>query len=103
MSASVQEKSAEHHNGSPSPSGQRQEREPSARGQERLPSTAVAPPEGEPAERIREAIKSPAAGATVAGMVVMSVASVFGVTEALIGVGAAYGVYLIAKRRQGSR
>ncbi len=102
MSASVQEKSAEYHNGSPSPSGQRAEREQSARGQERLPST-VAPPEGEPVERIREAIKSPAAGATAAGIVVMSVASVFGVTEALIGVGAAYGVYLIAKKRQASR
>ena len=99
MSASVQENGHGQHNGSTQPSEQQARRETEAQGQERRSEAGAEQARG----RFGDAMKTPAAGATAAGVIAVGVASVFGVPEALIGAGAAYGVYLIARRRQAPR
>src|SRR5258708_1977186 len=50
--------------------------------------------------RLRGEMSKPAAGATIAGTLVLGAASVLGITEAALGAAAAYGAYhLLAKRR----
>jgi hypothetical protein len=51
-------------------------------------------------DRMGEMMRHPAAGATAAGVLVLGAASVFGVIEAALGAGAAYGVYRLQRRRR---
>jgi hypothetical protein len=51
--------------------------------------------------RLRESIGSPTGGAVIAGTIGLGAATLFGVVETLVGVGAALGVYrLVCKRQQ---
>jgi hypothetical protein len=78
----------------------------SATQQQEVHKSSEQPAQGaarKPLERIGGALKQPAAGATIAGAVVLGAASLFGPAETLLGAGAAYAVYLVAKRRRHSR
>ena len=48
--------------------------------------------------RLGETLKTPAGSATVAAAIVFGVASTFGLFQAVVGAGAAYGVYLAIRR-----
>ena len=71
----------------------RQERQERQKGQERQKTDRLA--------RLREGMSKPAAGATIAGALVLGAASVLGITEAALGAVAAYGAYhLLAKAKR---
>lgn len=62
------------------------------------------PPEESPGvgKRVGELLKKPPVGASIAGTVVLGVASAFGVLEAAIAAGAAYAAYKILRKKTAS-
>jgi hypothetical protein len=50
--------------------------------------------------RLGDTLKTPAGSATVAAAIVFGVASTFGLFQAVVGAGAAYGVYLAIRRNE---
>ncbi|MCL2450870.1 MAG: hypothetical protein FWD17_18150, partial [Polyangiaceae bacterium] len=59
--------------------------------------------EKSPLDRITDSIRTPTGGATVAGVIGLTAATMFGVVETLVGAGAAYGVYRLVCKRQRNR
>jgi hypothetical protein len=96
MSTNGEQESAVQHNGSP------QKAAPRAEEARNAPAQAANSMGDRKASfgRFGETITKPVTGATITGAVVLGAASLFGVVEALVGAGAAYGVYLVVNRRR---
>jgi hypothetical protein len=63
------------------------------------------PPADEPTEagvmrRLGDVMQKPSVGASVTGAVMLAVASTFGVIEALVAAGAAYGAYRLLRKKR---
>jgi hypothetical protein len=99
MSASSEQEPQVQHNGAAHPGS------PKAQEAGTVPAqtTGDAATRGGSLSRVGETISKPVTGATITGAIVLGAASIFGVVEALVGVGAAYGVYLAVNGRRGER
>jgi hypothetical protein len=107
MTTNIEQGSTPMHNGTHQVSESRSEREPDSMSSERRSGSrelVVDSKENNNAfSWIGDSLRSPTGGATIAGVIGLGAATIFGVVETLVGAGAAYGVYRLVCKRQNNQ